>query len=177
MAPVRLTTLPLATLATRPGTPKLPSEIGRRRVQVPRAIVSELHRGDSLMTSASRCIRAPRAKRWSPPGDSASPFVSEAMMFGPSTDVPALSLVIPVYNAADQLSTTLESVDQFVTSYPARVEVLFVDDCSSEVDTQLILEDFATQRDYARVLRNAKNRGKGFSVARGMLAARGRHRV
>ena len=98
-------------------------------------------------------------------------------MFGPTSDVPVLSLVIPVYNAADQLPTTLDSVDQFASRYPGRIEVLFVDDCSSEVETQLILEDFARQRDYARVLRNANNRGKGFSVTRGMLAARGRYRV
>ena len=98
-------------------------------------------------------------------------------MFGPTSDVPALSLVIPVYNAADQLAATLEAVDLFAQRYPERIEVLFVDDCSSEVETQLILEDFARQRDYARVLRNAVNRGKGFSVTRGMLAARGRHRV
>jgi dolichyl-phosphate beta-glucosyltransferase len=98
-------------------------------------------------------------------------------MFGPTTDVPVLSLVIPVYNAADQLPTTLESLDQFVCSYPGHMEVVLVDDCSSEVETQLILEDFARQRDYARVFRNAQNRGKGYSVTRGMLAARGRYRV
>jgi dolichyl-phosphate beta-glucosyltransferase len=98
-------------------------------------------------------------------------------MFGPTTDVPVLSLVIPVYNAADQLPTTLDSLDQFVSSYPGRLEVVLVDDCSSEVETQLILEDFARQRDYARVLRNAQNQGKGYSVTRGMLAARGRYRV
>src|SRR3954468_23153242 len=98
-------------------------------------------------------------------------------MFGPTTDVPALSLVIPVYNAADQLPATLDAVDRFATRYANRLEVVFVDDCSSEVETQLILEDFARQRDYARVLRNARNRGKGYSVTRGMLAARGRHRV
>jgi glycosyltransferase involved in cell wall biosynthesis len=98
-------------------------------------------------------------------------------MFGPSTEVPVLSLVIPVYNAADQLPTTLDAVDQFVTRYAGRLEVVLVDDCSTEVETQLILEDFARQHDYARVLRNARNRGKGFSVTRGMLAARGRYRV
>jgi dolichyl-phosphate beta-glucosyltransferase len=98
-------------------------------------------------------------------------------MFGPTTDVPALSLVIPVYNAADQLPATLDAVDQFARRYASRLEVVFVDDCSSEVETQLILEDFVRRSDYARVLRNARNRGKGFSVTRGMLAARGRHRV
>ena len=98
-------------------------------------------------------------------------------MFGPTTDVPALSLVIPVYNAADQLPATLQAVDQFAAQSSDRLEVLFVDDCSSEVETQLMLEDFARARGAVRVLRNASNRGKGYSVTRGMLAARGRYRV
>ena len=98
-------------------------------------------------------------------------------MFGPTTDVLALSLVIPVFNAADQLPATLQAVDHFAAQFPDRLEVLFVDDCSSEVETQLMLEDFARGRDGVRVLRNACNRGKGYSVTRGMLAARGRYRV
>jgi dolichyl-phosphate beta-glucosyltransferase len=98
-------------------------------------------------------------------------------MFGPTTDVPALSLVIPVYNAADQLPATLHAVDHFTARFHDRLEVLFVDDCSSEIETSLMLEDFASQREGMRVLRNARNRGKGYSVTRGMLAARGHHRV
>jgi dolichyl-phosphate beta-glucosyltransferase len=82
-----------------------------------------------------------------------------------------------VYNAADQLPATLKAVDTFASRYPALLEVLFVDDHSSEVETRLILEDFSRRRAYARVLRNEVNRGKGFSVTRGMLAARGRNRV
>ena len=85
-------------------------------------------------------------------------------MLGAKLDVPALSLVIPVYNAADQLPATLNAVDSFATLYPGSVEVLFVDDHSTEVETQLILEDFTRQRGFARLLRNATNRGKGFSV-------------
>ena len=98
-------------------------------------------------------------------------------MADPTSDVPALSLIIPVYNAADQLPATLRAVDAFATCHLGAVELLFVDDHSSEVETQIILDDFTRQRAYARVLRNAHNRGKGFSVTRGMLAARGRHRV
>ena len=93
------------------------------------------------------------------------------------SQVPALSLVIPVYNAADQLPATLEAVDAFAGRYPGSVEVLFVDDHSSEVETQLILEDFTRRHLYARMLRNATNRGKGFSVSRGMMAARGKIRI
>jgi dolichyl-phosphate beta-glucosyltransferase len=98
-------------------------------------------------------------------------------MLSPTAETPELSLVIPVYNAADQLPATLDAVDHFASRYPASLEVLFVDDHSGEVETQLILEDFAQRRPFARVLRNSVNRGKGFSVTRGMLAARGRHRV
>jgi dolichyl-phosphate beta-glucosyltransferase len=98
-------------------------------------------------------------------------------MLGPSTGRPALSLVIPVYNAADQLPATLDAVDAFAAGYPASLEVLFVDDHSTELETQRMLADFVRRRAYARVLRNEVNRGKGFSVTRGMLAARGRHRV
>ena len=98
-------------------------------------------------------------------------------MFDPTTDVPSLSLIIPVYNAADQLPATLKAVDAFARLSPGTVEVLFVDDHSSEVETRLILEDFTRQRGYARLLRNSTNRGKGFSVTRGMVAARGKYRV
>jgi dolichyl-phosphate beta-glucosyltransferase len=98
-------------------------------------------------------------------------------MLSPTTDVPALSLVIPVYNAAEQLPATLDAVDAFAARCSTSLEVLFVDDHSTEVETQLILEDYARQRPFARVLRNDVNRGKGFSVTRGMLAARGAHRV
>ena len=99
-------------------------------------------------------------------------------MLDPTTsNVPALSLIIPVYNAADQLPATLQAVDSFATRYPGSVEVLFVDDHSSEVETQLILEDFTRRRGYARLLRNSTNRGKGYSVTRGMVAARGTYRV
>ena len=98
-------------------------------------------------------------------------------MIRPTPDALALSLVIPVYNAADQLPSTLDAVDTFAGRYPASIEVIFVDDHSTELETQAILATFAAERPYVRVLRNATNRGKGFSVTRGMLAARGRHRV
>jgi len=98
-------------------------------------------------------------------------------MSSPTQDRPALSLVIPVYDAADQLPATLDAVDTFYARYPASLEVLFVDDHSTEAATQRMLEEYVRLRPFARVLRNATNRGKGFSVARGMLAACGRHRV
>ena len=98
-------------------------------------------------------------------------------MLSPMTAGPSLSLVIPVYNAADQLPATLAAVDAFAARYPDSLEIVFVDDHSTDVETQRLLEGYAHRRHYARVLRNPTNRGKGFSVTRGMLAARGHHRV
>ena len=89
----------------------------------------------------------------------------------------ALSLIIPVYNAAEQLPATFRAVEAFATRYPGSVEVLFVDDHTPDVETQLLLEAFARERMYVRVMRNAQNRGKGYSVARGMMAANGTYRV
>lgn len=98
-------------------------------------------------------------------------------MSNPTQDRPALSLVIPVYNAAEQLPATLDAVDSFFAHYPAALEVLLVDDHSSEPATQRLLTEYVRVRPFARMLRNEVNRGKGYSVARGMLAACGRHRV
>jgi len=98
-------------------------------------------------------------------------------MSSPTQDRPALSLVIPVFNAADQLTATLDAVDTFFAQYPELLEVLFVDDHSTDEVTQRMLEEYARVRPFARVLRNNVNRGKGFSVSRGMLAASGCHRV
>ena len=98
-------------------------------------------------------------------------------MLSPTTTAPSLSLVIPVFDAAVQLPATLAAVDAFAAGCADSLEVVFVDDHSADVETQLMLADYARRRHYARVLRNDVNRGKGFSVTRGMLAARGRHRV
>ena len=98
-------------------------------------------------------------------------------MYDPTTDAPALSLVIPVYNAAARLPATLDAVEAFLARSAESVEVVFVDDCSSEVETQIILEDFTRRHPGTHLLRNQVNRGKGFSVARGMLYARGHFRV
>src|SRR5260221_5932446 len=94
-----------------------------------------------------------------------------------TSKTPERSLIVPLYKGADQLPSTVASVDRSATSFPGPLEVLFVDDHSAELETQLILEDFTRQASYARLLRNSRNRGKGFSVARGMLAARGKYRV
>ncbi|MCC7170593.1 MAG: glycosyltransferase [Planctomycetes bacterium] len=89
-----------------------------------------------------------------------------------------LSLVIPIYNAATFIEANLDAALRFLDEYAPSSELVLVDDCSTD-DTLKVLERFrakaATPR--VRVLHNEFNRGKGFSVRRGMLEARGRLRV
>ncbi|MDB4910878.1 MAG: putative glycosyltransferase [Gemmatimonadetes bacterium] len=89
---------------------------------------------------------------------------------------PHLSLIVPVYNGADRLPTSLEELRVFLRAQPYSWELILVDDCSN-AETRAILEQFATSMPEVRLIRNEENRGKGSSVTRGMRAAVGKFRV
>jgi glycosyltransferase involved in cell wall biosynthesis len=86
---------------------------------------------------------------------------------------PYLSIVIPAYNEASRVKKTLDEVRKYAASKPFEIEVVLVDDGSSDCTLDLFKE-FQSLWDSTRVLSNATNRGKGFSVRRGVLEARGR---
>lgn len=87
-----------------------------------------------------------------------------------------LSIVVPVRNGADRLPPTLDALAAYLAGARRPTEVLLVDDGSNE-PTARLLSDFARATSGVVLLRNDINQGKGRSVSRGMLAARGRHRV
>ena len=87
-----------------------------------------------------------------------------------------LSVVVPVRNGADRLPAHLETLRRYVCAQPRPTELLLVDD-HSEPGAARLLADFIGTLSGATLLRNDANRGKGFSVARGMAAARGARRV
>lgn len=89
---------------------------------------------------------------------------------------PHLSLIVPVYNGADRLPSSLEQLQDFLRSQKYLAELILVDDCSN-AETRRILEDFVYGKSMVRLLRNDENRGKGFAVTRGMRAAVGYYRV
>ncbi len=82
---------------------------------------------------------------------------------------PDLSVVIPAYNEARRLPRTLAALREFAARHPGPVELLVVDDGSTD-DTA----DVAASGG-ARVLRRASNRGKGDALRRGIAAAAGRY--
>lgn len=83
-----------------------------------------------------------------------------------------LSIVIPVYNE----EKTIEKVVEKVLAVPLTLEkeIVIVDDCSTD-GTFSILTGIGQVRPApaVRVFRNEKNKGKGFSVRRGIQEAAG----
>jgi dolichyl-phosphate beta-glucosyltransferase len=83
-----------------------------------------------------------------------------------------LSIVIPAYNEEQRLGVTLESVLAYTIRQPYSAEIIVVDD-GSEDATARVAAPFCNHKSRVRLLRNRRNRGKGFSVRRGLLHARG----
>lgn len=71
----------------------------------------------------------------------------------------------------------LAELDRFVSASPVPCELVLVDDRGSNPEASLALQRFADVRPNVRLLVNDRNRGKGYSVARGMLEAEGLYRV
>lgn len=89
---------------------------------------------------------------------------------------PGLSIVVPTWNGGARLSQTLEHLRDFRSQLDGATEIVIVDDCS-EPSTARIVAHFAEDNEFTIVLRNARNRGKGYAVSRGMRQARGEYRV
>jgi glycosyltransferase involved in cell wall biosynthesis len=86
---------------------------------------------------------------------------------------PYLSIVIPAYNEVLRVGKTLAEVQEYCSAQPFEVEVVLVDDGSRD-GTLDLFKQFQIFRPGTRVLRNDVNRGKGFSVRRGVLESRGK---
>jgi len=82
------------------------------------------------------------------------------------------SLVIPAYNEGDRLGVTLHKVIAYIDQEGWDAEVIVVNDGSTD-NTAEIVCSFAEKHSRLRLLQNPGNRGKGYSVRKGMLNAQG----
>jgi dolichyl-phosphate beta-glucosyltransferase len=86
------------------------------------------------------------------------------------------SVVIPAFNEARRLPRYLDEVLAYFDSRGGAYEVLVVDDGSTD-GTADAVGTAGRGHPAVHVLRSSRNEGKGAAVRRGMLAARGRHRL
>lgn len=95
---------------------------------------------------------------------------------------PLLSMVMPAYNEEKRIGLALARTMRYLDQQGWRYEIIVVDDGSADA-TSAAVQEVAQDRDAGgasadmppsvRLLRNERNRGKGYSVRRGVLASRG----
>lgn len=90
----------------------------------------------------------------------------------PVEALPDLSVVIPVYNEAHCIAESIRRVAVFLSLKGKPWELVIVSDGSTD-KTDEIVAAIAAQNPSVRFLISPKNMGKGATVRRGVLAARG----
>src|ERR1044072_8162282 len=85
---------------------------------------------------------------------------------------PQLTVVVPAYNEGARIGKTLDTILAYLNQNTPSSELIVVDDGSSD-DTSAVAEKaMARPRAVAtRVIRYEPNRGKGFAVRTGLVAA------
>jgi dolichyl-phosphate beta-glucosyltransferase len=86
-----------------------------------------------------------------------------------------MSVVIPVYNEEETIVSIVSAASAWLEDTTRSYEIIVVDNASH--DSTLARLEPLLKDERVRVLRNEVNRGKGFSVRRGMLEARGALRL
>ena len=85
-----------------------------------------------------------------------------------------LSIVIPVLNEAESLPQLYREIDQTCTRQGIPVEIIFVDDGSSD-ESWSVIKELAERDERVSGIRFRRNFAKAAALTAGMRAARGRH--
>ncbi|TVP79852.1 MAG: glycosyltransferase [Puniceicoccaceae bacterium] len=82
------------------------------------------------------------------------------------------SIIIPVYNEAENIETVAREVKLALSKIEGECEALFVDDCSTD-DSEQILKQLVERDSDFRMIRHRVNSGQSAAVASGFRMARG----
>jgi dolichyl-phosphate beta-glucosyltransferase len=88
---------------------------------------------------------------------------------------PWISVVVPAYNEEDGISSTVERLRAWLDERGDPFEIIVVDNASTDRTAKRV--ERLSDGGRVRLLRNERNRGKGYSMRRGMLEARGELRL
>jgi dolichol-phosphate mannosyltransferase len=99
----------------------------------------------------------------------AAPLLGFSASYQP--EAPQLSVVVPMFNEAENAVTLVEEIMGAVRGMGISFEVLTVNDCSTD-DTNEVLSGLKTEHPELRVLSHGTNAGQSRSVRTGILAAR-----
>ena len=89
---------------------------------------------------------------------------------------PYLSVIIPVYNGADELPLTLIDVDKHLSQQDYSYEILIIDDGSDD-NTAEITRKLTGLIKNLKLVTNTVTEGFGFAMRLGMLTAKGNWRI
>ncbi|MBI4707933.1 MAG: glycosyltransferase family 2 protein [Candidatus Omnitrophica bacterium] len=84
-----------------------------------------------------------------------------------------MSIIIPAYNEEKRLAVTLDKIRGYLENKNFDFEVIVVDDGSKDRTVAVSVKSLLFKEGNLKVLRNAENRGKGFSVRQGILNSKG----
>jgi len=91
------------------------------------------------------------------------------------TDAPLVSMIIPTYNEEKRIIKTLQEIIQHIDEFPGPVEIIVVDDGSTDKTRELIYE-FSSAIPCLKLIENCHS-GKAYTLRTGFLSARGKYSV
>lgn len=87
-----------------------------------------------------------------------------------------LSVIVPAYNEAERLPSTLRRLQQYLSKSSYTYEILVVLDGATDA-TLDVLRGMSGEIDHLKIVERTINRGKGYTVREGMLKASGTVRL
>jgi dolichyl-phosphate beta-glucosyltransferase len=85
---------------------------------------------------------------------------------------PSLSIIVPAFNEAARIGASLRAILDYLDGHASDGELIVVDDGSTDNTAEVAEQSFPRRGHIsARCIRYEKNRGKGYAVRTGLLAA------
>jgi len=106
------------------------------------------------------------------------PSMEKGLSPDASDEAPDLSVIIPVYNEQERIAATLYGVKDFLESTNLTFEIVVVDDGSNDMTAEIVkfVDIYGSEiksQQSGQLEENVENIGKGYSIAKGMLRAKG----